>query len=121
MLKQKIYRDTFEYYKGLFAFRKAHPVLRLTSSYDVLSHVIAVPSAHPNVCAFQLTGNLNAEPADALFMIFNASKEPFTMDLPAGTWQVCINEKTAGAHAITTVTDKVCVAAVSAMVLVKGN
>ena len=43
------------------------------------------------------------------------------MDLPAGTWQVCINERTAGVHAITTVNNKVSVAPVSAMVLVKGN
>lgn len=121
MLKHKIYRDTFEYYKGLISFRKAHPVLRMTSAYDVLSHVIAVPCENPQVCAFQLTGNLDTEPADALFMIFNASKEALTVDLPAGSWQVCIDENTAGLHAIATVTEKVCMAAVSAMVLVKGN
>ena len=121
LLEKSIYRETFEYYKGLIAFRKAHPVLRLQSAYDVLSHVIATSCENPHICAFQLTGNIAGEPADELFMVFNASDEPVMMDLPAGNWHICIHDKQAGTEAISTVSQKISVPPIGAMVLVKGN
>lgn len=121
LLDKKIYRDTFAYYKGLIAFRKAHPVLRLTTAYDVLSHVIAISCDNPHVCAFQLTGNIPGEPSDELFMIFNASEEEQTVILPKGKWQICINATSAGTNAIGAAEKHVAVAPISAMVLVKGN
>lgn len=119
LLEKKIYQDTFAYYKGLIAFRKAHPVLRLTSAYDVLSHVIAVPCADPHMCIFRLTGNVAGEPADELFIIFNASEQTRTVDLPNGSWHIYINGKTAGTNVISTVNVQISVAPISATVLVK--
>ena len=121
LLDQKIYRDTFEYYKGLIAFRKAHPVLRLTAAYDILSHVVPVPCENPRMCAFQLTGNMAGEPSDELFMVFNSSETAQTVELPKGTWQICIDDKTAGTDAIGIIEGSVSVAPISATVLVKGN
>lgn len=121
LLERDIYRDTYSYYKGLIAFRKAHPVLRLTNTYDILSHVVSVDCNHPKMCAFQMTGNVTGEPADELFMIFNASETSQKVALPNGIWQVCIDDKTAGTDAISSVKKEVCVAPISAMVLVKDN
>lgn len=121
LLDQKLYRDTFEYYKGLIAFRKAHSVLRLTAVYDILSHVVPVTCYDPRMCAFQLTGNVPGEPSEELFMVFNASETPKTVNLPKGSWQICINDKVAGTDAISTAEKTVSVAPISAMVLVKGN
>ena len=73
------------------------------------------------MCAFQMTGNVTGEPADELFMIFNASETSQKVALPNGIWQVCIDDKTAGTDAISSVKKEVCVAPISAMVLVKGN
>lgn len=121
LLDQKIYHDTFEYYKGLIAFRKAHPVLRLTEVYDILSHVVSVPCRDPRMCAFRLTGNMPGEPSDELFMIFNASEAKQDVKLPNGKWQICIDGETAGTDAIRTAEESVSIEPISAMVLVKGN
>ena len=120
-LDQKIYRDTYEYYKGLIALRKTHGVFRLTSSYDVLSNVVPVYCKHPHVGAFQLSGNIPNEPADELFVIFNADKAPQTVSLPKGTWTVCVNDEKAGTESLGTAEEKVTLSPISAMVLVKGN
>jgi len=121
LLDQKIYRDTFAYYKGLIAFRKAHPVLRLSAVYDILSHVVSVPCNEPRMCAFQLTGNIAGEPSDELFVIYNASEDSQIMQLPKGKWQICIDGETAGTTAIRSAEKYVSIAPISAMVLVKGR
>ena len=121
LLDQKIYKDTLAYYKGLIAFRKAHPVLRLTAVYDILSHVVPISCSDPRMCAFRLTGNIPGEPSDELFMVFNASETAQTVELPKGIWQICIDDKTAGTNAIGTAENNVSVAPISAIVLVKGN
>lgn len=120
LLNKKIYRDTLEYYKGIIRFRKAHPVLRLTDAPTVASCVVSVPCENPRVCAFHLFGNIPEEPSEELFMVFNASESTVAIDLPDGIWQLCINDATAGTEAIGTATQKVKVAPISAMVLVKG-
>ncbi len=121
LLSQKPYHETFAYYKGLIAFRKAHPVLRLTSVYDVLSHVAAIECSNPHMCAFRLMGDIPAEPSDELFIVFNASESAQTIDLPQGKWQICISADIAGTNTIGTVETCVHIEPISAMVLVKGN
>ena len=114
------YRDTFEYYKGLIAFRKAHPVLRMSSVYDVLSNLIPVPCKNAHVGAFQLHGDVPGEPSDELFLIFSAADTAETIALPAGTWHICVNGEKAGTASLGTAKGSVTVAPLSAMVLVKG-
>ena len=119
LLDKKIYRDTLEYYKGIIRFRKAHPLLRLTDSDAISSCILSVPCENPRMCAFHLLGHLPQEPAEALFMIFNASKTTSEVNLPDGTWKICINESTAGVESLRAVSQRVSVAPVSAMVLIK--
>lgn len=121
LLDQKAYRDTFEYYKGLIAFRKAHPILRMTEVYDILSNLVPVSCDNPQMCAFQLTGNIPGEPSEELFIVFNASEEAKTVKLPKGKWHVCINAETAGTEAIAEAEERITISRISALVLVKGN
>lgn len=121
LLEKKAYRDTFEYYKGLIAFRKAHPVLRMTAAYDVLSNLVPVSCDHPQMIAFQLTGNLPGEPADEMFMIFSAASSVQKVTLPHGKWQICVNSVKAGTECLGTVDGSIAMPPISAMVLVKGN
>ena len=58
LLEEKVYYDTFKYYKGLIALRKAHPALRMNNVYDILSNLVPVHCDHPHVGAFQLSGNV---------------------------------------------------------------
>ena len=115
------YRETFEYYKGLIAFRKAHPALRMSSVYDILSNMLAVTRDNEHVLAFRIRGDVYFEPADKLFLVFNADEKPVTVSLPRGTWQICVDADHAGNESLGTAEGSVTVPALSAMVLVKGS
>ena len=119
LLDQPIYQNTLEYYKGLIAFRKAHPVLRLTSSYEILSHVVPVHCLHPHIGAFHLNCDVAGESCREMFIIFSAAETSEVLPLPQGRWQVCINADRAGTAAIETVEGSLTVPSLSAMVLIK--
>ena len=121
LLREPEYRTTLEYYKGLIAFRKAHPALRMTRANDVLSNLVPVHCDHPNIGAFQLRGDVCYEPSDELYMIFSAANTPEEVPLPEGKWQLCIDGDRAGTAALRVVEGKITVPPISAMVLVKGQ
>ena len=121
LLREPEYRATLEYYKGLIAFRKAHPALRMTNANDVLSNLVPVHCDHPNIGAFQLRGDVCCEPSDELYMIFSAANTPEEVKLPQGKWQLCIDGDRAGTAALRVVEGKITVPPISAMVLVKGQ
>lgn len=118
LLDDEQYQDVYNYYKGLIAFRKAYGELRLTTAEEVTKTVTPMEGLDENVVAFHLDG----EATDGMFVIFNANNANTEVTLPAGTWDVCINDEKAGTDVIETITGgKVTVSPVSAMVLVKGE
>ena len=121
LLNYPEYQDMIRYYRGLIRFRKAHPVLRLTTAYDVLSHVVPVYCEHPQVGAFHIDGNIPGEPAEELFLVFSAAETIESVSLPKGTWSVCINSASAGTAILEAVEGTVTLPPISAMVLVKGK
>lgn len=118
-LEDETYMDVVEYYKGLIAFRKAHPVLRLTTAEAVSEHVAVVDGMDKNVTAFHLTGELEGESAKAMYIVFNPNAESKVITLPEGKWNVYINGEAAGTEVLETVNGTVTVDAISAMVLVQ--
>ena len=115
------YQNVYQYYKGLIAFRKAHPVLRLDNAEDVKAHVTPVEDLDDNVVAFAITGDVDGETADGMYVIFNANNEKKEVTLPEGNWNVCINDTLAGTDTIETISGTAEVAPVSALILVKGD
>lgn len=121
-LDEAEYAKVYDYYKGLISFRKAHPVLRLTNAEEVREHIVPVKGLEPNVTAFEISGGVNGETAEGMFVIFNPNATATEVTLPEGNWNVCINEEQAGNETIETITDgKATVSPISAMVLVKGE
>ena len=118
-LNEEKYQDVYNYYKGLIAFRKAHPALRLTTAAEVNANVTAVSGTAANVAAFQINGGVNGETADALYVVFNANKTAATVTLPAGNWNVYVNGEKAGTEILDTVSGTVTVEPISALVLVQ--
>ncbi len=119
-LEDESYAAVMEYYKGLIAFRKAHGALRLSSAEDVSEHVTPVKDLADNVLAFDITGGVNKETAEELYVIFNANPEAAEVELPEGKWNVYINGEKAGTEVLDQVEGgKVTVEAISAMVLVR--
>ena len=117
--------QVYEYYKGLIAFRKAHAALRLSTAEEVAAAVVPLEGLEDNVVGFDISGAVEGETADELFVVFNANNEETQITLPDGTWNVYINGEKAGTQILETITNgTVTVEPISAMVLVresKGN
>ena len=74
-----------------------------------------------NVTAFHLTGGLEGETADAMYIVFNPNKEAKEITLPEGEWHVCINGEDAGNVSLEKVSGTATVDAISPLVLVQGE
>ena len=129
-LDKEEYRAVRDYYKGLIEFRKYHAALRLTSAADVKNNINSFTVAD-NTVMFVIKGreSIKEEVSDGIIVIFNADPAEREIDLnkeeygvAEGTWNICINDKKAGAATIGSVNNgKVKVAPISALVLVKGE
>ena len=115
-LSKPEYAANAEYYRGLIAFRKAHPTLRLTTDEAVREQVFALEGLDANVTGFHLRGSAD-DPAAAIVVLYNPNKTPTTVQLPKGRWNICITDKTAGTEPLLTVEGGVSVAPISACVL----
>ena len=117
-LEDPVYQSVLSYYKGLIAFRKAHPALRMTSAEDISEHLLIKGGLDTNVTAFHISAGANGEESD-LFVIFNPNRESTKVTLPEGLWTVYINGEKAGTESLGDVHGDVTVKAISAMVLVR--
>ncbi|SCX98787.1 type I pullulanase [Butyrivibrio sp. INlla14] len=118
------YQENYEFYKGLIAFRKEHPLLRLTSGDEVAARVTAVTDLDKNVLAFTMDNTdkaVEGETAEQIFLAFNPNDAATTITLPEGNWNVCVKGTKAGTEVIETVSGTLTVDPVSAVVLVKGE
>ncbi len=117
-LENDLYANNLSYYQGLIAFRKAHKALRLESAGDISRYVSCV-QAEEKLLVFQINGSaIPGETHDYLYLIFNAGSAT-TVTLPAGDWDVCVNEQAAGTAVLATVSGSVSVPGLGAMVLVQ--
>jgi len=117
-LKNELNTASYNYYKGLIAFRKAHPALRMTEQAEILSAMTALETGSDNIIAILNKGG-NGEDAQILTII-NAGGDA-TVALPEGQWNVFVNAATAGTEVIDTVEGTVAVDGTSAMILVKAE
>ena len=113
--------DTYEYYKGLIAFRKAHSALRMTTAADIQNNLMFMSGLDANVIGYTISNNANGDTAAKITVIFNANENPVDVKLPAGAWEICVNDTTAGTASVGTAEGTVTVAGISAMVLVQGD
>ena len=113
-LKKEEYRKTRDYYRGLIAFRKAHPALRLTTRQQIWKHVHPVACADPLVVAFLID-----EGEERIFAAFNASKEAVSLSLPEGKWHTCIRDDVASAEPFGDLGGSITISPISALVLVQ--
>jgi pullulanase len=120
-LNQELYQDTYHYYQGLIAFRKAHPALRMTDAAMVGEAITTINTSNSSALAFNIAGGSNGEESDGLYVIFNPRSEAVSMDLPDGQWTIYINAEDAGTTPLGTAEGTVTVDPISAMVLVKES
>ncbi len=113
--------EVYEYYKGLIAFRKAHSVLRLTTSEDVDKYVSKVAVNKENLVVMNVTGGPETEKSKAMYFIFNANPEEVEITLPEGEWDICANGTNAGNKSLGKASGTIKVDGISAMILVQGG
>ena len=113
--------DVLDYYKGMIAFRKAHPALRLDNGSDVTSNIFNLSGLESNVLGYRINGGINGETAESIVAIYNANSNATTVTLPEGEWHICVNKDEAGVYSLGKVSGSVTVDGVSAMILVKGD
>ena len=104
--------DTYAYYKGLIAFRKAHSALRMTTAADIQSNLVFM---------YTIENNANDDTAEKIVVVFNGSRNAVDVTLPTGIWEICVNDKTAGTASLGTVQGTISVPGISAIVLVQGD
>ncbi|MBQ3192398.1 MAG: type I pullulanase [Oscillospiraceae bacterium] len=108
------YQKTVDYYRGLIAFRKAHPGLRYMTREAVLANVHPIRIDNPHVAAFMVE-----EKTTDIFLVFNADAHDIMAHLPAGHWDMHIHEEIAGTEILNRVEGWAHVAAHSATVLTR--
>ena len=118
-LNDEAYQDVYNYYKGLIAFRKAHPALRMTTAEEVTEKITPIGGVDFNVVALHVAAGANGE-ENEIVAIFNPRAEATVVTLPEGQWTVCVNGEDAGTESLGTAEGEVSVDAISAMMLVKA-
>ncbi|MBQ7229555.1 MAG: leucine-rich repeat protein, partial [Oscillospiraceae bacterium] len=111
--------DSYNYYKGLIAFRKAHPALRMTDQAEILEAMSSWDTGNSDVIAILNEGG-NGED-NAILSIFNTSTSDVTVKLPAGRqWYVYVNGNQAGTKVLAIAYDELTVPATSAVIMVEA-
>ena len=112
----------YDYYKGLIAFRKAHPALRLSTADEVAANLQVLDGTEEGVIAYTLSGNVEGEAADQILVVYNPLRTATNVQLPEGDWNVYVNDTTASdTDVIDTVTGEVSVSQISGMILVNES
>ena len=114
-LENPTFAESVNYYKGLIAFRKAHPLLRLPDAGSIRRHVRCM--GHNNNVVQLLLEN----DQEQICVIFNPNQPGATLPLPPGSWNVCIDAEKSGTRTLYTAQGSVCVAGISAMVLTQSK
>ena len=117
------YKSVADWYKGLIEFRKHHESLRMLRKTQVDANYKWLEGREvysPGVVAFEL-GKVQGEVSDGIVVIYNQNTTSKKVNLPAGDWQVCVDENNAGVTPLRTVSGSVEVAQISCYVLVKGQ
>ncbi len=111
-LEEAEYRQTLRYYRGLIAFRKAHPCLRLQRREEIFAAITPISCANSHTLAFRIRGD-----GQRLLVIFHADTEDTRFPLPEGRWQLFIDGQRAGTEPLGSFTESLRISPLSAAVL----
>ena len=101
-LQNELNAASYEYYKGLIAFRKAHPALRMTEQAEILASMETLNTGSNDVVAILNNGG-KVENAKILTVINANNDRTFEIALPEGEWNVYVNGQKAGTEVLETV------------------
>lgn len=113
-------REMREYYKGLIAFRKEHPALRLGDIREIRERITFydIPKGEEIIYLVDCHG-VDGESAAQLCLIFNPEKEEKEVCLPEGKWEIHVSDHKAGTENLGEAYGKIKVPMVSCMFLIQ--
>jgi pullulanase len=111
-------RDVYEYYKGLIAFRKAHPALRMITTEELQKNLTFLENMPEKVVGYTIDHSPNNESEKSICIIFNANKAATPVTVPEGCWNVYVRGDKAGTEILETIKGgSIIVDPISALVL----
>ncbi len=110
-------KEVVEYYKGLIAFRKLHPGLRMATLEELEERLTFFKWMEPNVVAYLIKETKTRE----LCVIYNANRTSKNLLIPSGIWNVYVKGNKAGTIILEEINqEQITIAPISAMVLVRN-
>jgi pullulanase len=100
--------DVYEYYKGLIAFRKENPALRLKTADEIRQKLTFIDGNIKNLIAYRV---------EDIIVIFNSNKQSVGINLPDGKWDIYVNENKAGTAILGTLQGIATVRGISSLIL----
>lgn len=89
-------RAVYEYYRGLIAFRKAHPALRMDTAQQVAAHLRFLPDVPENTVGFLLTGHAGGDALKDICILFNPNRAAVQFYIPNGIWDIYADDAFTG-------------------------
>ncbi len=120
-LADPLYKNMYEYYQGLIAFRKAHASLRMTSTDNIEKYITFTEGLPNGITAFSIDGSYPKETASQIYVMYNNTAVETEIDIPAGDWKIYVNHQYAGTESLGGARDKVTIQPYSAMVIAKDG
>ncbi len=120
------YQANLEYYKGLIEFRKAHPILRLTTTEEVQNTITPNFSDETKLISFLFSNpdkKIAGESAESIMVIFNAAQEEKEFLIGSGEWDICAQGLKAGCESLGKIdgSNTNTIEPLSALILVRGD
>jgi pullulanase len=99
------HHDVFEYYRGLIALRRAHPMFRMETVDQVRSAVKFLDdhfglAVQPACIGFLIEDVTGRDAWSRSIVLLNAQPRPVEFDIPHGDWRIFVDARRAGTTAI---------------------
>lgn len=90
--QKKVYRDLFDYYKGIINIRKLHPAFRMTTAEDVAKNLVFDEINEPNVISYSIKNNANGDSWNEIKVILNGATKTNVVEIPEGEWTIVVKD-----------------------------
>ena len=110
--------DLFNYYKGLIALRKNHPLFRMDKKTQVDANLQFAKKAPDNVVVYTLKGNDTGDAWQTILVVYNGTNQVQRIR-KNGPWNIVVDENRAGTEILAQAKNVVVVQPYSALVAYK--
>ncbi len=85
---KNLYKEVFNYYKGLITLRKQHPSFRMSDAAQMRKHLEFLAPTDSNVVAFKLGDHVNGDSWRQILVIYNGNRRASVQKIPKAKWNI---------------------------------